>query len=498
MHIELQSMLGGNSMKVEVTRKDFLFLVVCIGLGVLAEISFFHGRIGVSYLLFVAGFYSVLFYRTGFAFYHRRIGLLLMLMIWILAGSYLYYDSILFYSLNLIVIPVLMYLHVILITTPENYNWASSYFIAILKSKLEQLYQYISAFFQSIFNRVFKNVEDGTSKVMIRILIGIGFSLPLLFVVGALLMSADSVFEEMLVSLPAFLLQLNFLEGFFRTLFVIIAALLFFGLFQAIRMKRFPKQSYDPYKKATEWEGVTSVTILSILNLLYGLFAAVQFTYFFGGSLEEGFTYAEYARRGFFELSMVTLINWTLLISFLTFVKASTKINRVLKILYTLLIVFSAILLASAYQRLSMYEAAYGYTIDRVLAHGFMILLMVIFAYTLIKVWLEKVSLLHFYLIGAILFYTGLNAVNVEQVVTKQNIARYEMTEKVDIDYLNSLSYTGWDGLLEIYKSDPNYLGLKPMLTQIGERLRQKEESPWQSYNFKRQEVMQKFKEMGF
>ncbi|MFD2630567.1 DUF4153 domain-containing protein [Oceanobacillus kapialis] len=484
---------------MKVTKKDYLFLLVCIGLGLLAEVSFFHGRIGVSYLVFVAGFYAILFYRTGFAFYHRRIGLLLMLTIWILAGSYLYFDSVLFYYLNLLVIPILMYLHVILITTPEKYNWASSYFTVILKSKLQQLFHYISDFFRSLFKRLFKDLEADTAKVLKHIFLGVAFSLPLLFVVGGLLMSADSVFEEMLSSLPSFLLELNFLEGFFRTAVVIVLAFVFFGLFQIIRLKRFPKRPpLDPFKKDTEWEGITSVTILIILNLLYGLFAGIQFTYFFGGSLEEGLTYAEYARRGFFELSIVTLINWTLLISFLSFVKASYKLKRVLKVLYTLLIVFSAVLLVSAYQRLSMYEAAYGYTIDRVLAHGFMIFLMVIFAYTLIKVWLERVSLLHFYLIAALLFYTGLNAVNVEQVVTKQNVTRYETKEKIDIDYLYSLSYTGWGGLLELYQSEPDYPGLQPMLHRIGERLQEKEAGPWQSYNFKRQEIKKKFEELGF
>src|SRR5690625_5470657 len=90
-----------------------------------------------------------------------------------------------------------------------------------------------------------------------------------------------------------------------------------------------------------------------------------------------------------------------------------------LKCLYTVLIVMSGIILFSAYIRLTMYEEAYGFTLSRVLAHVFMIYLIVIFVYTLIRVWLEKLPLLHFYIIVGIIFYTGLNAINLEQIDRK-------------------------------------------------------------------------------
>src|SRR5690625_3808479 len=86
----------------KISRNEWLFLLACLGLGVLAEVSFLHGRIGVSYLVFIAGFYTVLFLRFQLRFNHRRIGLLFTAAIWVLGGSYLLYDNEFFYFLNLL------------------------------------------------------------------------------------------------------------------------------------------------------------------------------------------------------------------------------------------------------------------------------------------------------------------------------------------------------------------------------------------------------------
>src|SRR5690625_1173436 len=106
----------------KIGRNEWLFLLACLGLGVLAEVSFLHGRIGVSYLVFIAGFYTVLFLRFQLRFNHRRIGLLFTAAIWVLSGSYLLYDNEFFYFLNLFVIPILMFAHIVLITSPNTFK----------------------------------------------------------------------------------------------------------------------------------------------------------------------------------------------------------------------------------------------------------------------------------------------------------------------------------------------------------------------------------------
>src|SRR5690625_6492960 len=88
-----------------------------------------------------------------------------------------------------------------------------------------------------------------------------------------------------------------------------------------------------------QWNSITAITILVMINVFYLLFVVIQFRYFFNNDLMEGFTYASYARRGFFELILVMIINWTILISFLRYVTDRRRgIKLTLNILYSSLI----------------------------------------------------------------------------------------------------------------------------------------------------------------
>ena len=491
-------MHGGILMDFQIKKRDWLFLLVCIGLGVLAEVSFFHGSIGVSFLVFLSGFCVVLLIRYRFSFTHNRVGILLMVCIGLLAGSYAFYDNSLFYNLNLLVVPVLLFSHIVLITSPQKLQWDTPEFLCLLKDKLGQGGVYCSAFFSKGMKEVFKNMGENTVQNVKRIAIGLLISVPLLALITGLLMSADAVFQAIILRFPKFIFQLDFQEQFLRLLLIVFFSLLFFSVFQVLRVKAKPVQLYDDrQKQTTSWDGITALTILVLLNSVYVLFTVIQFTYFFSDGLQGGFTYAEYARRGFFELLIATLINWTVLTSCLKMVKVKNKgMNLALKLLYSLLIGVSGVMLTSAYQRLSMYEEAYGFTFDRILAHASMIFLMVIFAYTFIRVWMERLSLVHFYLIAGLLFYIGLNVSHIEQIIVDQNLERYEWTEKIDINYLNSLSYTGVDGLIELYEMEPGYQGLRRILIKRQDWLEAQSDKSWQSFNITKQRVKQRLENL--
>ena len=121
-----------------------------------------------------------------------------------------------------------------------------------------------------------------------------------------------------------------------------------------------------------------------------------------------------------------------------------------------------------------MYEEAYGYTFTKVLVQTFMIFLTIMMMYTLIKVWLEKLSLFHFYFITSIIYYTSINLVNINQIVVNKNIDRYEQTGKIDVHYLNHTSLTGVLGLIELYKKKSPILKLERFSGPSNESLLQK------------------------
>ena len=132
-----------------------------------------------------------------------------------------------------------------------------------------------------------------------------------------------------------------------------------------------------------------------MVNAVYILFCVIQFTYLFGGeevirSIPD-YTYAEYARRGFSELIVVTVINLSILLIGLHFTKNDGKLDRLVLALRCLLVLCTVIMLYSAHLRLKLYEEAYGYTYARIFAHTFIGLLFVLFMLTLYKLLAEGI-----------------------------------------------------------------------------------------------------------
>ncbi|RSD29227.1 DUF4173 domain-containing protein [Mesobacillus subterraneus] len=96
--------------------------------------------------------------------------------------------------------------------------------------------------------------------------------------------------------------------------------------------------------------------------------------------------------------------------------------------------------------------------------------------------------MIRFYVIWAIIFYTIINTVPLDRFVVEQNLKRYQETGKIDIHYLNSLSYDGVEGLVRLYKLNPGHPGLAELLQiRKGEFL--DEEVSWNSINLSRKKA---------
>ena len=95
---------------------------------------------------------------------------------------------------------------------------------------------------------------------------------------------------------------------------------------------------------------------------------------------------------------------------------------------------------------------------------------------------MDRLSLVRFYIISAIIFYTLVNTIQLDRFVVERNLERYSETGKIDIHYLNSLSYEGVEGLMELYEINPEHPGLSDLLLQRKQDLQISEES-WNSIN---------------
>ena len=117
--------------------------------------------------------------------------------------------------------------------------------------------------------------------------------------------------------------------------------------------------------------------MLGSVVILFAAFVAIQFQYFFGGQANihiEGYTYAEYARKGFGELVAVAFFSLLLLLGLGAITRRDTESQRkTFSSLGVGLVGLVLVMLISAFQRLALYESAYGFSRLRAYTHVFMI-----------------------------------------------------------------------------------------------------------------------------
>ncbi|WP_342430760.1 DUF4173 domain-containing protein [Neobacillus sp. FSL H8-0543] len=483
-------------MERKIGKSDWIFLLLCLLLGIVVEESFFRGEIGISYLVVILAFYTLFFWRyRGFTFSHQRFGYLVLICIWLLSVSFFLNNSTMLTALNFLVIPGMVVFHLVLITSQKSMPWNKPVFISYIFSRLIEAIKY-NFIFAAILGKVFKSgVDERKYLVWKKVFIGLLISIPVLFVVLRLLMSADTQFELLIGGIPQWFEVVN-AETVMRIIIVFFYTFAIFGLLQVLFKKQIKAIKQDLNVDSFKMDAIIAITVLVLINTVYLLFTVVQFKYFFSGTLQGDFTYAEYARKGFFELLFVTLINLSIIIFVLNFVdRIPVFVSKFVQIMLTVLVLVSGVMLCSAFLRLSMYEQAYGFTFIRIMSHSFMIFLVVIFMYTLVKIWIEKLSLFHFYFISSLLYYTAINIIDLEKIIVTQNIERYEQSGKIDIYHLNNMSYSGVMGLIDLYEKDQSLPGLRGILIERKQEALQ-DNLPWQSYNLKREQANERLKNL--
>lgn len=484
-------------------------LPVSLLFGLLSQYALVEQSAGLAVPFLVMALYAVFFYamkgRIGGLDQWRgqsRSGWLLFIPIALLSASYAIYANELFRALNALLIPVLLLAQAILLTRASDKPWYRAAFYGELF--------YIS-FFRTLEQSAvpFRLVRELTVRGGRReqgrgaagqALLGLLLAVPLLIIVVVLLASADGVFQSWLGRIPSLLEGVPLGEAIVRIGFALAVGLFVFcylwGLLfpeQGPRMARSQGGGEAADQPADlRLQTITGCTLLGSVAIVYVLFAALQFSYLFGaadGLLPEGTAYAAYARRGFVELVLVALINLGLLLLGLHGVRRKPgALEHARKTLLGLIVGCTVVMLGSAYIRLSMYEEAYGYTVTRLLVHGFMLFLAALLVIAFLRIWRERISLAKSFLGLGLLSYVILNYANLDARIASQNIARYEETGNIDLDYLLGLSADAGPQMRKLFERHPE-LGSR----REAEFLRMSEEAVmdkgWQSWNWSKQRM---------
>ena len=201
--------------------------------------------------------------------------------------------------------------------------------------------------------------------------------------------------------------------------------------------------------------------LLGSLDLLFAVFVLVQIPYFFGGHGavlgNAGLTYAEYARRGFFELITVAAIALPLLLGAEWVLRRDQPRDAMrFRGLALLMLMLLLVMLASAAHRLQLYTSAYGLTPARVHAAAVLVWLaftLLWFAATVLRGKRER----FFYgaVMAAYAFLLLLNAVNPDALVARVNIRRFATTGAFDAPQAARLGAEAVPALLDSINSFP-------------------------------------------
>jgi len=180
--------------------------------------------------------------------------------------------------------------------------------------------------------------------------------------------------------------------------------------------------------------------LLAAVAALLWLFLALQLGYLFGNlPRAPGMTFAEYARRGFGELTVVASASVVLIILAERYGQRGGH-ERILRILTFALIAAVLLLLGSAFHRVRLYEAAYGFTTARLYAQAYMTVVAagLLLLAREVAGGLDAGRLFRRSAAVATLLFVALIYWNHEAWIARRNIDRFATTGKLDVAYLTS------------------------------------------------------------
>ena len=291
------------------------------------------------------------------------------------------------------------------------------------------------------------------SKNTSRILIGVACSIPVLFVIVPLLLKSDEAFSSLL-------------SGFFEDFFELFAKALLgtfiaaFLIIFAFSLK-YDNKKPDSLSVGTRVNPVSISAFLCMISSVYAIYLFSQLAYFFSAFssiLPEGykFTYAEYARRGFFELCIIAIIDLLVIYaSVLLSKKEDGKIPIAVRIPSAFMVIFTFVIIFTALSKMVMYIGAYGFTVLRVLTSAFMIWMFILFIAILIRLFVKRLDVLAAGLVFALIIISVLGLGNMNGRIAEYNYNGYKSGKfKTDVKYFGSLGAEGIPYLYEYAKSD--------------------------------------------
>lgn len=295
-------------------------------------------------------------------------------------------------------------------------------------------WQHISNFFGTIFNGLgnifapFKSNEENKNnrseeaiqnakqkkESILIIFVTFIICFPALALVMGLLSNADVIFSNFCKSMIDWIKA----DMILAALLSIIVFFVVYGI-----VDRLIKRPYSPEPSAKkEFKSLAAVTCISMFDIVYLIFSIIQIFFLFIGkfSLPEGYTYATYAREGFFQLLFICIFNLGLVVVALTIFKE----HKLLKILLTIMCACTYIMTASSAFRMILYIRYYYFSFERILVLWSCFTIFIVVTGLLIQVWKTDFKLLKFCIVTVTICYILFSFSRPDYFIAKWNLSQ--------------------------------------------------------------------------
>ena len=409
----------------------FSYLQLLFGFSLFYVFCLYDNVSGVLYPVFLAGMlmlYQCLMKQAGRS--GKKDSRLYMLAILLLGISTFLTGNLIIIWCNKLAVWVLFGI-LILHDGYEDQNWTVFRYVGGLMDLAMMMLSHLFAVFPELSKsrRARKeqaaNSEKKRKGKLIYVILGILVGVTLLCLILPLLISADEVFDQMLggafdwvvqalsrIILPTKLIRM--------TLMFLWGLMFFFGIYSAVKNQKPRAEERDLRTQ----EPVLAITALSVIGVVYLLFCIVQISYLFTGgfTLPAEYSYAGFARQGFFQLLFVSALNLLLVLVTLSFFRE----NKALKIMLTFLSACTYIMMISSACRMFLYIQAYQLTRLRVLVLFTLLVLAVLFGGVIRSIYQERFPLFRYSVAVVTVLYLMLSFSHMDAWIASYNIAHHQ------------------------------------------------------------------------
>lgn len=464
--------------------KNGNIFIVSLILAIWSVFLFYGKQIGLSMLLFIIPitYYLIFLLEKNNKIENNKSKILLIPII-LLASTYFIYDNYFFNNLNLIVIPLLIIIMLVsLFTNVFNLEVWIEKAVELVFDPIAYLGETLKKVKLGILRKFkLKSEDNNNSKKVFK---GLLITIPIALIIIGMLASADQEFSSVLYSIIRVIGKMfgniQFMEILVRLILIIIVFIYLASFFDNI-ISNFKIEK--EYKKDDNLKDNTTIQmIITTLNIIYLVFSIIQIRALI--IRDENINYADYARQGFFQLMIISVIN---LIMILIAKRKEYENNKYINIMCIFMILFTYILIISSAIRMYFYEQAYGYTFLRLAVYIALLTEAILLIPTILYVLNKKKNLLKTYFSIIVTMYIIINLVNIDNIIASRNVTRYLETGKIDMAYIEN--NTGTDAIkpiIRILQSDKDENGTKQIasiyLVNTYERLN-KENTDFRDFN---------------